>query len=470
MTRDRIAGALCLIGAALVLIACIGHRWGTVEVDREVAAIGLLDANPCAATPDDDDLDPSFVGMHRRQYRYDGVGECEPVDHGTDATTRIEGKQFARAGQAGFVLAILTAVLAAMAAAPRMRRRVRRFVTVGGALAIATLGAFAILEPFSLRTGPWHPGIAWWLALGGMALAIGGAQLDAPERPGVSIAAIGLVFAAGLLAVTARGVGWWMLEREGVSIAIGPAMVHGCDGDACSWSRFGELVSDGKAHASGLAITTGRVVAIGAGVAAALAAALAIALAARRRARLLVWLVLATTAVTAIAIAAFAMQVSSDTLAPHVVGDLGRGLGLPLAIAGVLAAMAAAVIAQRGPLVTSAPLDALAPTPEVVTIPDPPRADEAHVPSEPIALAPTIAPPVPTAPAPIAITPAAPPIAPRAPTPAPIPIPRAATAQTPSGPIPAAAPPCPTCRTPMLWVSKRQLWLCVSCRRGGTAA
>ncbi len=456
MTRDRVAGALCLIGAALVLLACLGHRWGTVGDFELRQAVGLLDAETCP--PEDEAADAWRQRQGRRQFEPDEWrdrgrdGGCYTDDHGTTSATRIEGKQFARAGQLGFVLAILTAVLAAMAAARRMRARVRLAVTLGGAAAVAALGAFAILEPYSLRAGAWHPGVAWWLALGGLALAVGGAQLDAIERPRIPWATAGLVVAAALLALTARGLAWWILARDEASVAIGPAMIHGCDRGACAWSRFGELISDGR-----LAIATGRLVAIGAGVAAVLAIALAIALAARQRARLLGWLVLAATAITAVAIAAFALQVSAATLAPHVSGSLSRGVGLPIAIAGVLAAMTAVVLVRRGP-VWAAPV-----APEVAA---PPAAPASEATAVEAALDAPVVDPTP-APAP---APAAPPPAPRDPTPAPVAIPRPTAAQTPSAPIPAAAPPCPSCRAPMLWVTKRRVWLCVSCRRGGTAA
>jgi hypothetical protein len=556
MTRARIAGALCLIGAALVLIACLGHRWATVEENGARDDIGLLDARGCPA----DDLDRADdARRHRGTYEpedwrdHSGAGGCGNDDHGTTIATRIEGKQFARAGQAGFVLAVLLAVLAAMSATRRVRNRVRAIVTIGGALAAAALGAFAILEPYTLAAGPWHPGPAWWLALGGLALAIGGAQLDEPARARIPWAALAVLAAAVPLVATARGTAWWSVTRPPtVVIAVGPALVEGCDGDACSSSRFGELIAEPGRRADTAAIASGRLVAIGAGVAAVLAAALAIALALRQRARLLAWLTLGAAALTGAATAAFALQVSAATLEPHVLGEVGLGAGLPIAIAGVLTCIAGAALALRGPtlseviakfepaleppvmaastlvggamtLVNRAPparnaeamiaapaiataeMSATAPVAgTVVTIDASVASPIASPPIESIAapttaaiaaiapiaapttaaIAPIVAPiaSIPARPAPIVAPPApiaapiasiaappapvvAPTAAPRVGTPAPMPVPRAAT----PAPIPVVAPPCPSCRTPMLWVSKRSVWLCVSCRRGGAA-
>ena len=67
---------LCVVGAAVMTLAVLGHRWGSVRPAEHGGRIGLLDAIRCD-------------------------GPCETVGHGATEATRIEGEQFARLGQAG---------------------------------------------------------------------------------------------------------------------------------------------------------------------------------------------------------------------------------------------------------------------------------------------------------------------------------------------------------------------------------
>jgi hypothetical protein len=408
---------LCVVGAAVMTLALLGHRWGAVGPAGRGARIGLLDAIRCD-------------------------GPCETIGHGATEATRIEGEQFARLGQAAFVFGLLAALGGAIAAHPRARRRLARWVTLLVAASVAAATAFLVTEPYGQLGRGWTPGLAWWLVAGGGALVVAGVHAGPATAPRRWPAWLALTAAALVLAIGTHSTSWWTgtvaAGDDAVRVGVGPAMVeycvHGCDqvrlGDA-AWAADvidasdrglpapqADLMRDvadgvfpepGSSRLGPAALVFGRGVPVAAATAALLAAALALLTAARRPARRLAWL--AAAAAGAVVIAAIGFELSLHARTLHHIGRLHRSLGMPYTLAGAVTATVAAVwlgrvAAARAPAV-AAPAETAGPALPVLAAP----------------------------PAPIE-------------TAAPI------------------APPCPRCGAPMLWVSKREAWLCTMCRDG----